>query len=78
MKFIELITKAGFYFLLPAIVVLNDSLSNMEAWEWNLQTMRGILIVPMIAGLTSLKAYFSSTYSKYQNGDSDKGKDPQG
>ena len=74
MKLVELLTKAGFYFFLPAIVVLNDTLSNMDVWEWNLQTMRGILIVPMIAGLTSLKAYFSSTYSKYKNGDSDKGK----
>ena len=69
MKFTELITKASFYFFLPAIVVLNDSLSNMEEWVWNLDSVRGILIVPLIAGLTSLKAYFSSTYSKYQAAD---------
>jgi len=68
MKSIELITKAGFYFVLPAFVVLNDSLANMETWEWNLQSLRGIVIVPLIAGLTALKAYFSSTYAKYQNG----------
>ena len=69
MKLTELITKAGFYFVLPFLVVLNDSLSEMDAWEWNLNSMRGLVIVPLIAGLTSLKAYFSSTYSKYQNGD---------
>ena len=66
MKITELVTKAGFYFFLPFIVVLNDSLGEMDVWEWNLQCMRGVVIVPLIAGLTSLKAYFSSTYSNYK------------
>ena len=66
MKITELVTKAGFYFFLPFIVVLNDSLGEMDTWEWNIQSLRGIVIVPLIAGLTALKAYFSSTYSNYK------------
>ena len=77
MKLTELLTKAGFYFALPTLVVFSDNLADMTDWTWDIETCRKLLILPLIGGLTAIKAYFSSTYAKYQNG-KPQGKDPQG
>ena len=63
MRRVELITKALFYFFLPALVVFSDNLQTMESWDWTPANTRKMLLIPLIVGLTNVKGFFSKTYA---------------
>lgn len=63
MRRTELITKALFYFFLPALVVLADNLHTLEGWDSSPQGIRKLLIIPLVVGLSNLKGFFSETYA---------------
>lgn len=62
----ELVTKALFYAVLPALVVFSDNLIGIEEWEMSPDTLRKLVLIPTIAGLSSLKGYFSRSYAEYR------------
>ena len=63
MRRTELITKALFYFLLPALVVMADNLQTFGEWDMSPDGVRKLIIIPIIVGLTNLKGFFSETYA---------------
>jgi len=63
MRRTELITKALFYFFLPALVVLADNLQTLGGWDSSPDSIRKLILIPLIVGLSNLKGFFSETYS---------------
>lgn len=62
----EILFKGTFYFWLPALVTLNEGLNGITQVTYSVQDMRVLVLIPLICGLSTLRAFIDRSYAQHR------------